>query len=90
MSTSSQKSCSQCGSESKLTNLYGFVFCARCESKLGLHSDKTILKNADAYTTSKEISYEEEVVERLQKMEKSFVKAKVKLMHILERLGELT
>ena len=90
MSTGSQKSCSQCGAQSKLSNLYGFVFCVRCESKLGLHSDKTILKNADGYATSKPVSYEEEVVERLQKMDRDFIKAKVKLMHILERLGELT
>lgn len=55
-----------------------------------MHSDKTILKNADVYATSKSISYEEEVVERLQKMDRDFIKAKVKLMHILERLGELT
>ena len=72
-----------------MSNLYGYYFCDRCQSKLGLHSDKTILKNADSYDQSKPISYEDEVIRRLQFMEKDFVKKRVKLLHILERLGEL-
>jgi hypothetical protein len=83
-----QNICCQCGAHGQ-TNLYGYIFCDRCESKLGLHSDATILKNAESYQQSKPISYEDEVVRRLQIMEKDFAKRKVKLLHILERLSEL-
>lgn len=85
-----KKVCSQCEASGKLENLYGFYFCARCESKLGLHTDKTILKNAEKFGAANPISYEDEVVRRLQKMERDVAKAKVKLLHILERLAELT
>ena len=83
------KTCSQCESERQLENLYGFYFCRRCLKKLALHSDKTILKNADQFDQNKPISYEEEVTHRLQQMDKNYIKTKVKLMHILERLVEL-
>ena len=84
-----QKVCCQCEAGDRLVSLYGYTFCERCEAKLGLHSDKTILKNADAFDRSKPISYEAEVVNRLQAMEKNFAKTRVKLLHILERLAEL-
>ena len=82
--------CCQCGSPSKLSNLYGYAFCKRCESELRLHSDRTILKNAKSYNETNSVSYEDEVVRRLSSMEKNFAKARVKLLHILERLTELT
>ena len=84
------QACCQCEATGQLASLYGYRFCARCQSKLGLHADKTILKNAKSYDRSKPISYEDEVINRLQAMEKDFVKKKVKLLHILSRLGELT
>ena len=82
--------CSQCEATGKLENLYGFYFCARCESKLGLYTDKTILKNAQKFAAANPTSCEEEVVRRLQRMERDFVKTKVKLLHILERLTDRT
>lgn len=88
MSPIQENRCCQCGDARKLKNLYGYNFCSACESKLGLHQDKTILKNAARFAATKEHSYEREVVERLQRMEKDFATTKVKLMHILERLNE--
>ena len=85
-----QNTCCQCQSNSRLTNLYGFNFCQLCEAKLKLHSDKTILKNSQLPDESEFLSYEEELVERLAKLERDYIKAKVKLTHILERLSELT
>lgn len=85
----SDQVCSQCDSRRKLTNLFGYYFCDRCQSKLGLHADKTILKNAQA-RSSNGSSYADEIVQRLEEMEKKFVQAKVKLLHIVERLDELT
>jgi hypothetical protein len=81
--------CCQCSRSSNTANIYGYVFCDRCTAKLGLHSDKTILKNSDKYDGD-HASYEEEVVHRIEAMEKSYIKTKIKLMHILERLAELT
>ena len=83
------RSCSQCESTQRVVNLYGYFFCARCQTKLGLHTDKTILKNAGKYAQSKPHSYEVEVMQRLQCMEQDFIKKKVKLLHILSRLDEL-
>ena len=85
-----QKVCCQCEARGQMANLYGYYFCVRCQSKLALHSDTTILKNAKSYDQSKPIPYEDEVVHRLQVMEMEFVKNRVKLLHILERLGNLT
>ena len=89
MSQASDNRCCQCGDARKLKNLYGYKFCSACESKLGLHQDKTILKNAERFAATKDHSYEQEVVQRLQTMERDFATTKVKLMHILERLNEL-
>ncbi len=85
-----ERICCQCESHAKLVNRYGYLFCSRCESSLALHSDKTILKNAQSYQESKPTSYEDEVVRRLEKMDRDFARTKVKLLHILERLAELT
>ena len=82
--------CCQCESRRRLTHLYGYAFCERCESKLRLHSDETVLKNAESYDETKFTSYEDEVVHRLAAIEKNFAKTKVKLLHILDRLTELT
>lgn len=84
-----EDACSQCETPGKTTNLYGYVFCERCASKLRLHADNTILKNADTYRGKQE-SYEADVIHRLTSLEKSFIQTRVKLLHILERLGELT
>lgn len=84
-----QNECCQCEARGRLSNLYGYYFCDGCLSKLGLHSDKTILQNADKYEQSKTIVYHDEVIRRLQLMERDFAKKKVKLLHILERLSEL-
>ena len=82
--------CCQCERRGPVKNFYGYNFCVRCEAKFGLHTDKTIRKNAESYARSESIAYEDEVVQRLQAMEKNFVQTKVKLLHILERLGEMT
>jgi hypothetical protein len=81
--------CCQCEDRCTTVERYGFLFCGECESKLGLHSDKTILKNAKSCGLPEPFTYEDEVTDRLQTMEKDFIKKKVKLLHILDRLREL-
>ena len=86
----SEPACCQCESRTRLQNLYGYCFCDSCQASLGLHSDKTILKNASKWSQTKSTSYEDEVTDRLLRLEKDFARTKVKLFHILARLGELT
>ena len=81
--------CCQCESRGGTVNLYDYHFCAECESSLKLHSKETILKNSKSCNLPEPFTYGDEVAERLQTMEKDFIKKKVKLLHILERLREL-
>ena len=70
--------------------MFGFPFCQSCRAKLGLLSDKTIAKHIQRYKTEKEHSYEDEVARRLASIDKNVALQKVKLLHILERITELT
>lgn len=82
------KSCFQCGKAG--TDLYGFTICGSCKSKLGLFTDDTIKKHISIYKkSSKNHSYEEEIQDRLIFIEKDYVKKRIKLLHIQERLTEI-
>jgi len=81
--------CCQCDARGDMVELFGYYFCGPCESKLGLHSDKTILKNVASCKLPEPLTYEDEVTGRLDAMESNFIKGKVKLLHILERLNVL-
>lgn len=84
-----QSVCCQCDGRGESVQLYGYLFCDRCYSKLRLHSDKTIARNAELHERSQVDSYENELIRRLQTMERNYAKGRVKLLHILERLSEL-
>ena len=77
------KKCFQCGEPGE--EMYGFIICPLCKSKLGLFTDDTIKKHIDIYSKNKEISYHEEIQKRLLFIENDFIKKKIKLLHILER-----
>ncbi|MFP6581264.1 MAG: hypothetical protein VCD00_01770 [Candidatus Hydrogenedentota bacterium] len=70
------KACCQCEAHSDVVNRYGYYFCVECESKLALHSVKTILKNSKSRNLPEPFTYEDEVADRLQTMEKDFIKRK--------------
>ncbi len=85
--------CFQCGEteESLLNNMFGYTICDPCKTKLGLFQDKTIKKYVSLFDKSKEadpdhLSYEGEVDFRLAYLEKDYIKKKIKLLHIKERL----
>lgn len=84
-----KKTCCQCEATGPVDRVYGFDFCSLCRSQLGLHTDKTIQKNASLYRQAKSVAYEVEVLNRLHSMEKDYIKKRVKLLHILARLDEL-
>jgi len=77
------KSCFNCGKKGK--NLYGYIICDSCKSRLGLFKDETIEKYASKNPEkfSKDIDY------RLDFIEKDFKKKRIKLLYIQEQLKHL-
>ena len=81
--------CFMCSSSAD-TELYGIPVCNACKAELRLFSDNTILRQArdyrgfDAYA-----SYHNEVFDRLQLLEVDYLKKRIKLLHILDRLEAL-
>lgn len=81
--------CSLCGNSG--TKLYGYIICESCESKLGLFADETIKKHIKKYKNSAlERSYEDEILYRLDFIEKDYIKKRIKLLHIQARLQKLS
>lgn len=82
----SQKNCFNCGQEG--AHFYGYVICDSCKSDLGLFTDETIKKHLSEYR-SKDRSYAEEIDYRLDFVEKDYIKKKIKLLHIQDRLNNM-
>ena len=81
--------CFNCGSDAN-SQLYGMQICSFCESDLRLFTDETITRQKKEYRNSdRYASYEEEISDRLVLMEKDYLKKRIKLLHILERLEHL-
>jgi hypothetical protein len=81
------KLCFQCGKQG--ADMYGYTICDSCKSKLGLFTDETIKKHITLYNFSKNQSYENEILDRLSFIDKDYIKKKIKLLHILERLKNI-
>ncbi len=75
-----KKLCFQCGKNG--ADMFGYAICDSCKSKLGLFTDATIKK----YDSMK---FREEISNRLKILEKDFIKKKIKLLHIQERLKQI-
>lgn len=92
--TKKVKKCELCG---KICNnadadLHDYAICSDCKSKLGLLHDGTIRRHISAYRRAQERdpdnpSYEEEIRSRLARLEKDYISKRIKLLHVLERLG---
>ncbi|MDP6731592.1 MAG: hypothetical protein QF877_02340, partial [Gammaproteobacteria bacterium] len=75
-------------------NLYGYDVCHSCKSKLGLLKDNTLRKHILSYEKVRETvpenpTYKEEVDYRLNYMEENYIRQRIKLLHIQERLKEI-
>jgi hypothetical protein len=82
------KSCFNCGSQG--SDMYGFTICDPCKADLKLFSDETIKKHIARYKKSSSgRTYEQEIQYRLDFVEKDYIKKKIKLLHILDRLEHL-
>ena len=78
------KSCFNCGM--KGTDMYSYTICEPCKTRLGLFTDETIKKHVSYFNSSKKHSYEDEVHHRLIVLDKAYIKKRIKLLHIQERL----
>ena len=94
--TKKAKACVLCEEtdKDKLSELHGFSVCKGCESVLGLLKDETIKRHIETYDKAKKKSpnkatFEQEIRNRLEFLYKDYVKKKIKLLHIIERLEHL-
>ena len=81
------KQCFQCGNDG--FDMYDVTICDTCKNKLGLFTDKKIMGHIEFFSKTKDISYLEEIEFKLDHLEKDFIKKKIKLMHIRDRVRHL-
>jgi len=90
------KPCFRCGESygNRHTDLYGFNVCGRCKPKLGLLKDQTIKKHISSFEKAKKEfpdnpSFEQEISDRLIILDRDYIRKKIKLLHIQERLKQI-
>ncbi len=77
------KKCFNCGE--KGSDMYGYVICDLCKSKLRLFTEKTIKK----YNSKNPEKFSKEIQRRLDCLDKDYVKKRIKLLHVQEQLKQL-
>lgn len=78
--------CFNCSSETG-NILYGVAICKSCVTDLRLFTDDTIARQDAEYRPSEKYnSLKAEVIDRLVIMEKDYLKKRLKLLHMLDRL----
>ncbi len=82
-----KNTCVLCGSAGE--EFCGYIVCDACRSALGLFTDATIKKHMRLFESGEDHSYEEEVRNRLDLMEKDYIRKRIKLLHIKERIENL-
>ena len=81
--------CLNCGAETT-NQRYQIAICPACEQDLRLFTDETIARQKAEYKPSEEYAtYNDEIADRLVFLEKDYLKKKIKLLHVLERLEHL-
>lgn len=81
--------CFNCGLNTDIQK-FGIAICSICEAELRLFTDDTIIRQNKEYKSSdKYASYLEEVSDRLILLEKDYLKKRIKLFHILERIDSI-
>ena len=68
---------------------YGYYICESCKSNLKLFTDFKIMKYIAEYNEDKERTFKEEMEYRLDFVEKDYIKKKIKLKYILDRIKEI-
>ncbi len=80
--------CFNCGKPGKI--FFGYPICDACKSKLGLFTDNTIRNHILKYSMDKEKqhSYAAEIALRIKLLDKDYIKKRIKLLHITDRLQQ--
>ncbi|MCA9397329.1 hypothetical protein KC573_00735 [candidate division WWE3 bacterium] len=78
--------CEICGEVHPTEIIYLYNICSKCESTLGLFSDKTITKHIETGIYKNKKEYINEIDRRLELMKKDYIKKQIKLLHIKDRL----
>ena len=76
-----EKKCFNCDNIG--TEFFGFTICDSCKKDLKLFTNKTIKKHSKTFTKS---GYEKDVKGKLALLENVYIKQKIKLLDILEKL----
>ena len=80
--------CFKCNTKST-SKLFGYDVCDTCKSELRLFSLATIKKHAARFQKNEDISYLTDISSKLKKVELTYIKAKIKLLDIQEKLNQL-
>jgi len=81
--------CFNCASDT-INKKYEVPICHSCESGLKLFTDDTIIRQKKEYKGSENYSsYQDEISQRMILLERDYLKKRIKLLHILERLDYL-
>ena len=73
------------------TTLYGYKICQACAKRLTNNKDETIKKwIAEFKPTAESSTFAEDIQFRLDFVEKDYIKSKIKLLSIQDRLKELS
>ncbi len=78
------KKCFNC--EEKGTELFGYIVCETCKNKLRLFTEETTKK----YYSKNPEAFTEDIKNRLEIIEKDYIKKKIKLLHIQEQIKHLS
>lgn len=81
--------CEICGEVHPTETIYSYNICSKCESTLGLFSDKTIIKHIETGIYESKKAYIQEIDRRLKIMKQDYIKKRIKLLHISDRLGKV-
>ena len=84
-----ESGCNLCGAPAT-REIFGYAICPVCYGKLGLYTDATIQKHLRNFANDpNKSSYPAEVRNRLEAMQKSFIRSEIKLLHILDRMQKM-
>lgn len=83
------ESCFNCGAKTNY-KMFDYVICEDCFQKLRLFNDETIKRqNAEFKSTDLAETYVDELARRIEFLEKDYLKKKIKLLYIKDRLSKL-
>jgi hypothetical protein len=79
--------CSLCDSTTGIEKLYGYNICGLCKSKIRLFSKDSVKRFKTNYKKKPgRPTIEDDIKYRLDYIEKDFIKKKIKLMDMLDKL----